>query len=123
MDMNMTKTELRAHQIWAVLLLAAMNRQTITYEMLGRFVGGIKPRGFRNMLAVVADYCEKKDYPPLTVIVVGEKSGKPGKKSSLSDDPDEVLQRFQMVFSYNWEKNSRHPSPEDFREIWERIKK
>ena len=124
MDMNLTKTELRAHQIWATLLLAARNRQTITYKMLGISVGGITPRGLYDMLAVVAEYCEEKKYPPLTVIVVEGHTGRPSAKSGF-DDPDQILKDFQRVFSHDWEKTlkkDKHPSVEDFRRIWKTMR-
>ena len=119
----MTKTELQVHQMWAVLLLAAKHRQTITYKMLGMSVG-VAPRRLYKMLAVVAAYCKKKRYPPLTIIVVAGHTSRPSKKSGFVK-PDRILKGFHRVFSRNWEetlKKNKHPSVEDFRKIWERIK-
>ena len=126
---NLTKVELRAHQIWAVLLLAARNRQTITYGMLGKFVGGIGAHHFGRMLAVVARYCEEKRYPPLTVIVVSKNSGKPSedsgfpKDSNLVLDSTVILKRTQDVFLHPWDDDlleDGHPDVEDFHRVWER---
>ena len=129
---DLTKTELRAHQIWALLLLAAKNRQTITYGMLGKLVGRVPANGFGNMLAVIARYCEDNRYPPLTVLVVEKDSGKPSedsgfpKDSKLLLDSNLILRRFQEVFFYDWENNlweNGHPDVEDFQEVWETIRR
>ena len=123
---NLTKTELRAHQIWAVLLLLAKNRQIITYGGLGKLVGGVAASGFGDMFRVISRYCGDKDYPQITVLVVDKETAKPSKGSGFSDDDDEIQERFQKVFSYNWEsalRKDKHPSVADFHRIWEDIRR
>lgn len=96
----MTSAE-RALQIWQVLISAAHNRQTITYEDLAKLIGmGEKglfvTGGSTGPLGRVSWYCERKDYPPLTCLVVGKNTGRPG-----TEFPDLDVQR-ENVFKKHW---------------------
>src|SRR6267378_7828397 len=61
----------RAAQIWAVLALAARNRQILTYEIVGRLIG-VPARGLGHLLEPIQSYCLVKGLPPLTILVVQE---------------------------------------------------
>ena len=67
-----------AFQIWPVLVRAAQNKQTMTYEDLSGPTG-IFQRDLKTSLAVIKHYCKKylKGYH-LTVLVVRKGGGKPG---------------------------------------------
>jgi hypothetical protein len=95
----MTSAE-RAVQIWQVLIGAAHHRQTITYEELTKLIGmgdkGFVIAGKKGPLGRVAWYCERKGYPPLTCLVVGRNTGRPGTEFSDLD-----VQR-EKVFEKPW---------------------
>ncbi|PZR15454.1 MAG: hypothetical protein DI536_08370 [Archangium gephyra] len=56
-----------------------MNRQTLTYEMLGELMFRRRAAGvLKDILGHVAEYCNANELPPLTAIVVNKARGKPG---------------------------------------------
>jgi len=93
------KSAERAAQIWQVLISAAHNRQTITYEQLARLIGmGDKgyliTGGVKGPLGRVTWYCERKEYPPLTCLVVSKNTGRPGTEfSNLDVQREEVFEK------------------------------
>ncbi len=69
----------RAIQAWLILINAAMNRQTLTYEGLSQIMYQRKAQGVLDkILGHIAFYCIDEGLPPLTSIVVGKKRGSPG---------------------------------------------
>lgn len=94
--------------MWAVLAVAARNRQILTYEMMGRACG-VPRAGVGGFLEPIQDYCMQQGLPPLTVLVVSEESGMPGIGFIAAQD----IPRAQAdVFSRNW-LEGRAPSPDD----------
>ena len=73
----MTRGE-RAAQMWSVLALAARNRQVLTYGMLAQLTG-VPRMGLANCLDPIQSYCLLRSLAPLTALVVGENSGRPGR--------------------------------------------
>ena len=109
--------EIRAQQVWIILIGAAANRQTITYLELALLMGfnensrHIVPQ----FLDPVARYCQREDLPALTVLVVSEASGQPG---------DGLLPFIRRGYTYEAERELvyqedwyqyRVPSQNDFR--------
>lgn len=68
----MTKFE-RASQLWAILALAATNRQVLIYELVSRLTGIPRP-AIGGFLDPIQTYCQDKQIPPLTSIVASEKT-------------------------------------------------
>ena len=69
----------RAATVWPVLVGAAVRRETITYRRLAQLVD-IHPRILANNpspLTVIGAFCEAREWPPLTVIVVSQTTGEP----------------------------------------------
>jgi hypothetical protein len=71
----------RAAQAWSVLALAAHNRQTLTYEMLGKLTG-MHPAGLGVVLEPIQSYCLLNNLPADAFRGPGERrathvSGKP----------------------------------------------
>lgn len=99
----------RAVQIWPVLVLAARNRQTLTYEMLGQLVSLPAP-GLGQCLDPIQSYCVENALPPLTALVVGKDSGMPGTGFTAAGDVPAAQAR---VFAYDW-SGARCPSEEEF---------
>lgn len=104
----MTRSE-RAAQIWALLALAARNRQLLTYDLVSRAIGA--PRAaIGGWLAPIQEYCRNRELPPLTVLVVSEQSGLPGGGFNASENVPEAQAN---VFSHDW-LAANAPSPADF---------
>ena len=95
---NSLGVELRAHQVWQVLISLAAERQTITYGQLARKIGPrVVPLGLGYPLDRVADYCEANGLPSLTVIVVNQEIGKP-----TYSRVDNVDTEREKVFAHQW---------------------
>lgn len=91
----------RAVQAWIILVGAAMNRQTLTYEGLSERMYQKKAAGVLDaILGHIAFYCNHKELPALTSIVVGKKRGTPG-----ADIPIDLAQRDaerERVYAFDW---------------------
>ena len=93
----MTKIE-RASQLWPLLVLAATNRQVLTYGLVQKLTG-LPRMTLGGFLDPLAKYCVQKKLPPLTVLVVSEKTGLPGSGFTSAED----IPRAQLaVFEYDW---------------------
>ena len=68
----------RGLQIWQVPIGAAHRRETITYNSLTKLIGMNAPGGMSQPLETVFLYCQRENLPPLTIIVVNKKTGRPG---------------------------------------------
>lgn len=102
----------RAAQIWAVLAYAAINRQIITYKTLAKLVG-MPTAALGGMLDPIQTFCQKKKLPPLTVLVVQQKSGLPGTGFIAAAN---IPKAQADVFNYNW-MGLGAPSPENIEKI------
>jgi hypothetical protein len=99
----------RAAQIWPLLMLAAANRQTLTYEQLGWMVGVPAP-GLGQLLEPIQSLCLLRHYPPLTALVVGKHDGAPGAGFIAAADAPKAQ---AQVFLFNW-RDARTPTADDF---------
>ncbi len=106
----------RALQIWLILISAASNRQTLTYEMLAQALGLTVIIGVADPLWHIKHYCQENNLPPLTVLVVGKNSGRPGKGP---DFPDPNAGR-EEVFRYDW-FSIFPPMPEELSAAYRRL--
>lgn len=71
------KREERALQIWSVLALAATHRQVLSYDILSRLVGVVRP-SLGDFLRPIQQFCIENELPALTCIVVSDETGIPG---------------------------------------------
>lgn len=101
----------RALQIWSLLVCAARDRRTYTYGELASILG-VGARGMAQFLDPIMRYCRKKSLPPLTVLVVGKGTGRPGAGLNVKKDVDQERER---VFDYDWFK-MEPPEIRDFEE-------
>lgn len=91
----------RAVQAWQILVGKAMNRQTVTYELLSNEMFGKNAAGVLDrILGHVAFFCIAENLPPLTSIVVGKYGGVPG--AAIPVNPAEMDQRREEVYRYDW---------------------
>lgn len=99
----------RASQIWAVLALAASNRQSLTYGMLSRLIG-VPAAGMGKLLEPIQSYCILKELPPLTLLVVQKTSGLPGRGFVGAKAADYARDQMR-IFEFNWLAHG-NPQPE-----------
>ena len=98
----------RAAQFWAVLVLAAGNRQVLTYEMMGKATG-MATFGQAAILDLIVRYCEYQKFPKLTTILVGAN----GLPADGVDDAQTVCSKHVQVFAFDW-LAQKAPSPKEF---------
>ena len=101
----------RAAQIWAVLALAARNRQVLTYDMVAQLIG-VPRMGLGRLLEPIQSYCLNNELQPLTILVVSQTTGLPGAGFIAAED---IPLTQLKVFSYDWLKHGA-PSPEELEE-------
>lgn len=101
----------RAVQAWLILVNAAMNRQTLTYEGLSQKMYQRKAQGVLDrILGHIAFYCIDEGLPPLTSIVVGKKRGAPG--ADIPIDLSQFDAERERVYATDW-FDIYPPSPEE----------
>lgn len=88
----------RAVQLYHMLIAAAGNRQTLTYQQVSNLTGCF-PAALGEVLGYLMNWCSSQRLPPLTVLVVRTGSGKPGPGLLTSADHDADRER---VFDLNW---------------------
>jgi hypothetical protein len=90
----------RGLQIWQVLIGVAHRRETITYKQLTTLIGMNAPGGMSRPLDTVFEYCNREGLPPLTILVVNEKTGRPGVGSGF-EGAEQDAQR-EKVYRHPW---------------------
>ena len=93
----MTRAE-RAQQLWSILALAATSRQVLTYAMIARLIGVVRP-SLGDFLRPIQQYCTENQLPPLTALVVSEQTGLPGEGFIAAAD---VPAAQMLVFRHRW---------------------
>lgn len=109
--------EVRAQQVWMILIGAAANRQTLTYQDLAIRMGfGPNARHIvPQFLDPVARYCQRTGLPALTVLVVGGQTGHPGEGIDPFIRPNTTYEaERELVYQENWYR-MLVPSRNDFR--------
>ena len=84
--------------IWPALVLAAKNRQILSYDLLGRLIG-VPAADLGRLLEPIQSYCILKDLPPLTSIVVSARTGVPGEGFIAADN---LAQAQAETFLFDW---------------------
>ena len=105
----------RVLQVWSLLVCAARDRRIYTYGQIADALGmpGAR-RTVASFLGPIMYYCRQKRFPPLTVLVVNQGTGRPGKGLIIDNDVDKERER---VFRHNWFK-MKPPETADFEEAW-----
>lgn len=94
----MTRAQ-RAMQVWQILVAAAHERRSLTYGQLAAYLGFEGAGVFAQILGCIMKYCETKDLPPLTCIVVNQDTGIPGSGlTTIAKLPEDR----ERVYSYKW---------------------
>ena len=97
----------RAAQIWAVLALAATNRQVLTYQIVGKLIG-VPHFALAQLLEPIQSYCLLNKLPALSVLVVNN-AGRPGTGFIAAEN---VSGEQQRVFRHDWLEEPT-PTPDD----------
>lgn len=94
----------RARQTWPLLVLAARGRRTYTYQELARLINVTPASALGAILEPIYRYCEEKSLPPLSILVVSEKTGKPSEGAGYpsTDDFDALREK---VFACDWNEH------------------
>jgi hypothetical protein len=110
----MTRAQ-RAQQLWSILVLAANSRQILTYDLVARATGVVRP-SIGDFLRPIQQLCTERNLPPLTSLVVSEQTGLPGVGFiAAADVPKAQLQ----VFAHAWLEYSA-PSEQEFDDSYTR---
>ena len=93
----MTRFE-RAAQIWPLLTLCASHRMSMTYDLLGRLIG-VPRQSLGQLLEPIQSHCVLNKMPPLTALVVSERTGTPGDGFIAATD---LPLAFVEIFAWDW---------------------
>ena len=90
-----------AHQTWPILIDAAKKRRTLSYGEIADQLGYRGARPVRMPLWTIQDFCLEKRLPPLTSLVLNQKTRKPG-SGFIAWDGD-IKDAHRRVFDFkNW---------------------
>ncbi len=103
------KTNERASQIWFALVAAAADTRTVTYKEAATWTG-TSAQSMGQFLRPIQSYCESKQLPDISAIVVNVGTGQPSPGHGKADD---VPTKQRAVFGHDWLR-TRAPVPEDF---------
>ena len=92
------RREERSQQLWSLLALAATNRQVLTYDIVARLTGVVRP-SIGDFLRPIQQYCAENRLPALTSIVVSDDTGLPGEGFIAAQDVPAAQVR---VFRHDW---------------------
>lgn len=107
--------EQRAQQLWSILVLAARNRQVLTYEIVAQACGVPAP-SIGDFLRPIQQFCAENGLPPITSIIVNKNSGTPGEGFIAAQD---VPRAHIDVFVHDWLGESA-PSAEQLADAYTR---
>lgn len=109
------KREERAQQMWGILVLAARNRQILTYDLLAKATGMMTP-DIGDILRPIQQYCIENKLPALMSIVVNGQTGLPGTGVMAAENvPKAQLEVFNEDLLLH-----KAPSAADFVSAYER---
>lgn len=107
--------EQRAQQLWSLLALSAQSNQILTYDIVAKFTGVVRP-SIGEFLRPIQQYCTENNLPPLTSLIVSEQTGLPGEGFIAAED---VPLAHIEVFNRDW-LNVRAPNEEQLAEAYSR---
>lgn len=92
--------------VWKELKKLAAGKKCCFYSELrdkiyNEFQHHYSCQNMRNFLEPIKEFCERKDFPKLTMLVVNKSSNKPGGGMELMPDAD-IESLLQQVYSFDW---------------------
>jgi putative restriction endonuclease len=100
----MTRNE-RAAQLWSVLTLAARQQIILSYDVAGKLTG-LPQFAVGDNLIPIQNYCIQNGLPPLTALVVSEKTGLPSEGFIAAQDV--LPPRLAFMFMTGFHARRRH---------------
>jgi hypothetical protein len=100
----------RSLHIYQVLIAAAHNRQTLTYELLSQRIG-VPQQGMARHLENIVQFCDARGLPPLTVLVVQKHIGTPSHGFHSATNVDASR---EQVYAHDW-YGMKPPAATDFK--------
>ncbi len=105
-----------ARTVWSLLIFAALNRQTLTYQRLSKLIG-VPRSGLGRLLEPIQSYCILSSLPPLTSLVVEARTGRPGDGFIAASS---LPQAQAETFAHDWLAHPV-PQPDDFQQAIETL--
>ena len=106
----------RASQIWQILISYAHTKQTLTYEKLAQLLGYRGAGVLAQTLEHIMRWCEEQDVPPLTALVIGKSTKKPGSGlTAVTNFPNSK----KAVFDFSWFRVVP-PTERQLKDVYER---
>lgn len=109
------RREERSQQLWSLLALATTHRQILTYDIVAKLTGVVRP-AIGDFLRPIQQYCSENRLPALTSIVVSDDSGLPGEGFIAAQDVPAAQAR---VFRHDWLQRPA-PSAEQLADAYSR---
>ena len=97
---EMTMSDVRVMQTWILLICAARDRKIYTYEELGKIIN-VVPADVSDILRPIMRFCEKKEYPKLTILVVNTNTRLPG-MGLRGIDKTNIGRETEKIYNYSW---------------------
>jgi hypothetical protein len=94
-------------QLWPLLVLAARNRQTLTYGMVQKMTGIHGHLSQGKPLGNIYSYCKYKGLPCLNLLVVDKHTGRPSEKPKPFEGLD-MSKELALIFNFDWDKWEQH---------------
>lgn len=91
----------RAIQIWSILICAALERKTYTYGQIANILSFQGAGTLSQFLEPIMKYCEQKNYPPLTILIVYQNTGIPG-EGLITINIENINSERERVFNFDW---------------------
>ncbi|MEJ3634962.1 hypothetical protein, partial [Vibrio vulnificus] len=113
-ELSMNRAQ-RAQQLWSLLVVSATSRQVLTYDLVAKATGVVRP-SIGDFLRPIQQYCTENNLPPLTSLVVSELTGLPGEGFIAASD---VPLTHVRVFQFDW-LNTRAPTEEQLADSYTR---
>ena len=101
--MSRQKSMKKAEDLWPLLITKASSHETVSYAEVRDLLEYPTCLPVIHVLWNITDYCDAHGFPPLTAIVISERTGTCGK--GFTDVKGTDIQSLQQeVFKFNWEE-------------------
>ena len=90
----------RAFRAWSILTGCARRNESITYGDIAAKLG-IHHRVVRFVLGKIQDYCLEQRLPPLTILVINQKTRRPS-DGFIAWDAHDIPDGRKLVFGFQW---------------------
>jgi hypothetical protein len=107
-------TNVRLTQFWSLLVNSALAEKVLTYATIEQLIG-VPKQVIGCFIKPIHDYCNFRNLPPLTALVVSETDDPLSGKFTEAGD---IFGERARVYMFDW-ISLKPPSPEDFKKATE----